>query len=65
MSILTDQSIMSFGKHKGKKLIEIPDEYFVWLYDNGLQAGDLKMYIEDSVPAIKNSISKKPKERLK
>lgn len=63
MSILTDQSKMPFGKYKGKTLAEIPDSYFIWLYDDGVQ-GDLRVYIEDSVPAIANSIKRKPKDRI-
>jgi uncharacterized protein (DUF3820 family) len=27
---LDDDSIMPFGKHKGKRLGEIPDSYFRW-----------------------------------
>lgn len=68
MSILIDQSKMPFGKYKGKILAEVPDDYLVYLYDNGLEPGDLRMYIEDSVPAIKNSIGRKNKvanERVK
>ncbi len=65
MSILTDESKMPFGKFKGLTLAEIPDSYFVYLYDNGLEPGDLKMYIEESVPAIANTIHKKqPKSTL-
>ena len=63
MSILTDQSKMPFGMHKGKTLAEIPDSYFVYLYDDGIQ-GDLRVYIEESVPAVANSINKKPKDRI-
>lgn len=50
---------MQFGKYKGKTFAEVPDSYLIWLYDNGLNEGDLKTYIEDSVPAIANSINKK------
>lgn len=61
MAILTDQSKMPFGKFKGKTLAEVPDSYLVWLYDSGLEPGDLKMYIEESVPEIANSI-RRPKK---
>lgn len=29
---LNDNSIMSFVKHKGEKLINIPYSYLIWLY---------------------------------
>lgn len=48
MEALTDKSLMPFGKYKGKALIEIPDEYFLWLYTNNLKDGTLKDYIEDN-----------------
>jgi uncharacterized protein (DUF3820 family) len=51
--ILTDESIMKFGKHKGKKLVDIPSAYFVYLYDRKLVTGELKKYIEKSVPYLK------------
>lgn len=28
---LTDNDIMPFGAHKGKKLIDVPDHYLLWL----------------------------------
>lgn len=46
--ILTDKSLMPFGKHKGKALIDVPDDYFLWLYTNGIKDGNLKDYIEDN-----------------
>lgn len=54
----TDDTIMTFGKHKGTMLIQIPDYYFHWFwkenqvrYKAGQLRGDyLKMmdYIKDS-----------------
>ena len=29
---LTDNSYMKIGKHAGKKLEDIPDDYLIWLY---------------------------------
>lgn len=30
---LTDDSEMPIGKHKGKKMKDIPDDYYVWVYN--------------------------------
>lgn len=48
----TDESIMPFGKHKGKTLANVPDSHLLWLYDNG-RMGRLKTYIESNLTAIK------------
>lgn len=32
---LTDTSLMTFGKHKGQPLRDIPDGYLRWLWENG------------------------------
>lgn len=29
---MNDESIMPFGKHKGKPMIEVPDEYLLWFW---------------------------------
>ena len=29
-TLLTDESVMPFGKHKGQKLGTVPDSYFLW-----------------------------------
>lgn len=50
---LTDDSIMKFGKHKGKKLIDIPNGYFLYLYDRKMLNGELKIYVEQSVPVLR------------
>ena len=30
---LTDEDVMTFGKHKGAKLKDVPDSYLLWLYE--------------------------------
>lgn len=54
---------MPFGKHKGKHLKDVPDDYLLWLYDNyqswiqkkkklnNTQRG-LLAYIEDNLDSI-------------
>lgn len=32
MSKYTDNTIMKFGAHKGKKLGNVPDKYLLWWY---------------------------------
>ncbi len=49
---LTDESIMPWGVHKGKKLANVPDHYLKWLYDNNKCHGALKEYIEDNAEII-------------
>lgn len=29
---LTDDDLMPCGKYKGKKMSEVPDEYYIWMY---------------------------------
>lgn len=44
---LTDNDLMPFGKFKGIKMANVPASYLVYLYSNGLEAGNVKDYIED------------------
>ncbi len=45
---LTNQSIMGFGKHKGKTLSQVPADYLLWLYDQPKLDPKLKAYIEEN-----------------
>jgi uncharacterized protein (DUF3820 family) len=55
---MDDNSIMTFGLHEGKKLANIPDHYFRWLYEKGYAHGPLKEYIEDNATSLKIEIKK-------
>lgn len=46
-------SIMPFGKYKGKKLSEVPDNWFVWMYDHKKLSGNLKLYAETTIEILK------------
>ncbi len=50
---MDDNSLMPFGKHKGKKMSEVPHGWFIYLYDRGLLRGDIKTYAETNVPILK------------
>lgn len=46
--------VMPFGKHKGKKLKDIDDEYLDWLYENceRRKISDMAKLVYDSRPAL-------------
>lgn len=48
-----DESIMPFGEHKGKKLLDVPASWLLWAYDNikGLELG-LKKYIQENMKQL-------------
>lgn len=60
---MDDNSIMPFGKYKGKKVIEVPDNYLIWFWGENKQvykkekfalmlgACELMEYIEDCFEA--------------
>ena len=43
---LDDNSPMPFGKYRGKKMIDVPASYLLWLYENGNTFGEMKDYLE-------------------
>ena len=54
---MNDNSLMPFGKHKGKKLANVPAQYLLWC----LVQGDIKTkypelieYIEDNYEILKS-----------
>ncbi len=51
--------LMPFGKHKGKKMSEVPDSYLLWLSDEGTTTGLLRAYIDDNIQAIRNNTRNK------
>lgn len=52
----TGETIMFYGKYKGKPLNSIPPDYFVWLYENTKTSGSLKKYIQDNLTIFKQRI---------
>jgi len=56
---MNDNDLMPFGKHKGKKLIAVPDEYLLWLYENANSKqifSPLLVYIYDNLASIRANI---------
>lgn len=50
---ITDDTIMWFGKYKGTKLANVPDEYLLYLYNINKAYGKLKEYIENNLDNLK------------
>ena len=56
--IVFDQTIMWFGKYKGFKLIDIPNEYFQYLLDNNISFRGIKDYSKRRLKLKSNYIKK-------
>lgn len=42
---LTDNSLMPYGKYRGVKMINVPADYLLWLFDNNKCSGEVRAYI--------------------
>lgn len=54
---MDDNTLMPFGKHKGLRMIDVPPQYLLWIYEQDWCKGSLRAYIEenlDSLEAKKN-----------
>jgi uncharacterized protein (DUF3820 family) len=54
--MLTDDSLMPFGKYKGDKMANVPAGYLMWLHDNNKCNAEVKAYIEDNLEVLKEEI---------
>lgn len=55
--MLTDKSLMPWGKYKGEMLGNVPDSYLLWLHNEGKAQGQLKQYITENMAAIRTNIN--------
>lgn len=60
MIILTDESPMPFGKHRGKAMANVPAKYLLWLWDQnqgqkpfGEDSKSVQLYISQNLDALK------------
>lgn len=62
--MLNDESIMEFGLHKGKMLVDIPDDYLLYMYGQLCKSCTRKTqfqvslveYIKENMDAIKLNV---------
>lgn len=50
--LLTDESLMPYGKYKDYKMANVPASYLMWLYDNNKCDKAVRWYIERNMDAI-------------
>ena len=62
--MLTSDSILWFGIHKGKKLSDVPEDYLLKLYFKNIAYGDLKIYINANLDVLNARSSINNKTRL-
>jgi uncharacterized protein (DUF3820 family) len=62
-STLTDESLMPYGQHKGKKMANVPAKDLIWLYDNNKCTQPVKDYIEDNMDVLIIEIKRSNNEK--
>lgn len=55
---MTDNSIMPFGIHKGKKMANVPASYLIFIFENNKCTPDVAKYINENMDALKLEIKK-------
>jgi uncharacterized protein (DUF3820 family) len=58
---MDDYSRMPFGKYKNEKMANVPASYLLWLHKEGKCFGELKRYIEENMPVLKEEIEREKK----
>lgn len=57
--MLTDESLMPWGIHKGKKMANVPAPYLLFLYENNKCDAQVKEYITDNLDVLKQETKTK------
>lgn len=56
---LTDAGIMPYGRYQGWKMIDVPAEYLLWLFENHKCDRRVRDYIEDNMSALEMEVKAK------
>ena len=56
--MITDESLMPFGKHKGVPMVEVPAGYLIYLYDNNYCKGEVQAYILENLNVLRVEIAR-------
>lgn len=69
MEKITDNSLMPYGKYKGKKMANLPASYLLWMYRNDKLFKALEVYVEENMDALekeeKEELSKREQDSTK
>lgn len=55
----TDSTEMPFGQHKGKRMIDVPAKYLLWLFNEGCKHAGVRKYLNENIDAIKQQANPK------
>lgn len=61
MEKLTDESTMPWGKHKGKKMEEVPADYLLFCYNENKACIRVRKYVEENMDVLKMQAAEKQK----
>lgn len=61
--MITDNSLMPFGKYAGQKMANVPPEYLLWIFENNKCSAEVAKYIADNLEVIKAEINYKNKSK--
>ena len=64
MNELIDCDLMPFGIHKGKKLVDVPASYLLYLYDDDLTHAPLREYIKDNYDVLLEELKRNKNKQL-
>lgn len=56
--MLTDESIMPWGKYKGYEMQNVPASYLIWLYENDKCDKAVRDYIKENLDFLKMEVKR-------
>lgn len=61
---MTDDSLMPYGEHKGKKLANVPANYLLYLLNNNRCTPELKEYIDDNYDVLWSELTEQERKEF-
>lgn len=63
-NVLTDESPMPWGKHKGVAMANVPASYLLYFYDKGELHDAVKTYVQENLNVLQLEVfNEKDKQR--
>ncbi len=51
--MVADTFIMPFGKHKGEKIVNVPAEYLLFMFESNKLFGTTKQYVSENLDVLR------------